>query len=159
MTCLHSGRGLRRPRREHSRTTASLRGAEAAARTVLRTAVRHIEPTLRNPHSATVNKSHVEIYLRRLRRSRFRREPPKITPLRSEVTRVAACAKALRVVLSQCFMLFADGGGQNERKASCSPPQWGGGELRGSKSRNIPTRQPIPRQKRFRTEGGRSDGA
>ena len=34
-------------------------------------------------------------------------------------------------------MLFADGGGRNERKASCSPPRWGGGELRGSKSRNI----------------------
>ena len=29
-------------------------------------------------------------------------------------------------------MLFADGGGRNERKASCSPPQWGGGELHGS---------------------------
>ena len=56
-------------------------------------------------------------------------------------------------------MLFADGGGRNKRKASCSPPQWGGGELRGSKSRNIHTRQPTPRQKRFRTEGGRSDGA
>ena len=24
----------------------------------------------------------------------------------------------------------------NERKASCSPPQWGGGELHGSKNRN-----------------------
>ena len=26
--------------------------------------------------------------------------------------------------------LFADGGGRNEPRASCSPPQWGGGELR-----------------------------
>ena len=27
------------------------------------------------------------------------------------------------------------------------------------KNRNIHTRQPIPRQKRFRTKGGRGDGA
>ena len=47
------------------------------------------------------------------------------------------------------------------RRSECdsSPPQWGGGELRGSKSRNIPTRQPHPRQKRFREKGGRGDGA
>ena len=25
---------------------------------------------------------------------------------------------------------FADGGGRNEPRASCSPPRWGGGELR-----------------------------
>ena len=37
--------------------------------------------------------------------------------------------------------------------------QFAGGELRGSKSRNISTRQPIPRQKRFRIKDGRSDGA
>ena len=47
----------------------------------------------------------------------------------------------------------------HEPKASCSPPQWGGGELRGSKSRNIHMRQPIPRQKRFREKGGRGDEA
>ena len=33
------------------------------------------------------------------------------------------------------------------------------GELHGSKSRNIHTRQPVPRQKRFRIKGGRGDGA
>ena len=33
-------------------------------------------------------------------------------------------------------VLFADGGGLREPWASCSPPQWGGGELRGSKNRN-----------------------
>ena len=38
----------------------------------------------------------------------------------------------------------------NERKASCSPPQWGGGELRDSQSRKIHMRQPIPRQEHFR---------
>ncbi len=57
-------------------------------------------------------------------------------------------------------MLFADGGRtQTSVKRVCSPPQWGGGELRDSASRNIHTRQPIPRQKRFRKKGGRSDGA
>ena len=46
------------------------------------------------------------------------------------------------------------------RRSECdsSPPR-GGGELRGSLNRNIHTRQLIPRQKRFRTEGGRSDEA
>ncbi|NCE68991.1 hypothetical protein D1165_12380 [Muribaculaceae bacterium M3] len=34
------------------------------------------------------------------------------------------------------YRLFADGGGLREPWASCSPPQWGGGELRGSKNRN-----------------------
>ena len=36
---------------------------------------------------------------------------------------------------------FADGGGRNEPCVSCSPPQWGGGELRGSKNRRIHERQ------------------
>ena len=36
---------------------------------------------------------------------------------------------------------------------------WGGGELRDSASRNIHMRQPIPRQKRFRIKGDRSDEA
>ena len=35
--------------------------------------------------------------------------------------------------------LFADGGGRNEPRASCSPPQWGGGELCDSASRSIHT--------------------
>ncbi len=57
-------------------------------------------------------------------------------------------------------MLFADGGRtQTSVKQVCSPPQWGGGELRDSASRNIHTRQPNPRQKRFRTKGGRGDEA
>ena len=47
----------------------------------------------------------------------------------------------------------------HEPAASCSPPQWGGGELRDSASRNIHMRQPHPRQKRFRIKGGRGDGA
>jgi len=36
---------------------------------------------------------------------------------------------------------FADGGRTKRASASCSPPQWGGGELRDSASRNIHTRQ------------------
>ena len=40
--------------------------------------------------------------------------------------------------------MFADGGGRNEPRASCSPPRWGGGELRGSKNRKIHVRQPDP---------------
>ena len=71
---------------------AGLRWGEAAARAVLRTAfsvfgVLFADEGIRG------------IYLRRLRGARFRREPPKITPLRGEVVRAAAC-----------YTLFADGG-------------------------------------------------
>ena len=38
-------------------------------------------------------------------------------------------------ILGAAGLLFADGGGLREPWASCSPPQWGGGELRGSKNR------------------------
>ena len=38
-------------------------------------------------------------------------------------------------MVSVFCLLFADGGGHARALASCSPPQWGGGELRGSKSR------------------------
>ncbi len=50
---------------------------------------------------------------------------------------------------------FADGGGRNEPRASCSPPQWGGGELRGSKNRKIHTRQQRTAAERI-SEKGRS---
>ena len=39
-------------------------------------------------------------------------------------------------ILGAAGLLFADGGGLREPWASCSPPQWGGGELRDSESRN-----------------------
>ena len=32
-------------------------------------------------------------------------------------------------VVRAARMRFADGGGRNEPRASCIPPQWGGGEL------------------------------
>ncbi len=51
----------------------------------------------------------VKIYLRRLRGSRFRREPPKITPLCGEVVRASA-GGSLRTVFSIFGVLFADGG-------------------------------------------------
>ena len=41
----------------------------------------------------------------------------------------------LRVVLSRCFMLFADGGGHARAESELQSAAWGGGELRGSKSR------------------------
>ena len=39
-------------------------------------------------------------------------------------------------ILGAAGLLFADGGGLREPWASCSPPLWGGGELRDSESRN-----------------------
>ena len=39
-------------------------------------------------------------------------------------------------ILGAAGLLFADGGGLREPWASCSPPRWGGGELRGSSNRN-----------------------
>ena len=40
------------------------------------------------------------------------------------------------MILGAAGLLFADGGGLREPWASCSPPLWGGGELRDSESRN-----------------------
>jgi len=48
------------------------------------------------------------------------------------------------VILGSAGLLFADGGGLREPSASCSPPRWGGGELRGSKNRKNLLRHPLP---------------
>ena len=48
------------------------------------------------------------------------------------------------VISGSAGLLFADGGGLREPLASCSPPRWSGGELRGSKNRKIHTRQQKP---------------
>ena len=67
----------------------------------------------------------------------------------------AAARTVLRTAFSVFDVLFADGGvnalavRRSGAAANCAVP----------KNRKIHTRQPIPRQKRFRTKGGRSDGA
>ena len=113
MTCLYSGRGLRRPRREHSRTTAgrslgarrpatafaSLRSPQAAPRVTLHTALSQCFYVVRRSRASancTVLKSRRltisgKTYLRRLRGSHQRCEPPKITPLRGAGVRAVAC--------------------------------------------------------------------
>ena len=111
MTIMFSGGSLRGPRREHSRTTAGLRWGEAAARAVLRTAFSVFGLLF-------ADEGMCGIYLRRLRGSHQRCEPPKITPLRGAA-------------------------------ANCAVLQ----------NRKIHMRQPNPRQKRFRTKGGRGDEA
>ncbi len=40
------------------------------------------------------------------------------------------------VISGSAGLLFADGGRLRKPRASSSPPQWGGGELRDSESRN-----------------------
>ena len=97
-----------------------------------------------------------DIYLRRLRGSHQRCEPPKIMPLCGAFVRAAACGPhdSASCIITMFYAV-------RRRRSECdsSPPLWGGGELRGSKSRNIHTRQPNPRQKRFRKKVGRGDGA
>ena len=77
-----------------------------------------------------------------------------MTRLSGRSLRSAACV--LSIFIKQSLrLLFADGGGQNEPCASCSPPRGGGGELRGSKNRKIHTRQQKTAAGTF-SEKGRS---
>ena len=69
--------------------------------------------------------------------------------------REAAARAVLRTAFSFFAVLFADGG----RSATAVRRSGATANCAVLKNRNIHMRQPNPRQKRFRTKGGRDDGA